>query len=85
MPSSCRGMLSSAHVLAMDAKNLLDVLDSIRLNYPGVDRYTHGRVKLMEVGFTECSTNNDKQYHAVQYDVVQYKAVQDMEYEVGSE
>ena len=36
-------MLSSAHVLAMDAKNLLDVLDSIRLNYPGVDRYTLAR------------------------------------------
>ena len=34
-----RGMLSSAHVLAMDAKNLLDVLDSIRLNFPLVDRY----------------------------------------------
>ena len=34
-----RGMLSSAHVLAMDAKNLLDVLDSIRLNFPLVDRF----------------------------------------------
>lgn len=33
-----KGMLSSAHVLAMDAKNLLDVLDSIRLNFPLVDR-----------------------------------------------
>lgn len=39
-----KGMLSSAHVLAMDAKNLLDVLDSIRLNYPLVDRLvTRGR------------------------------------------
>lgn len=27
-------MLSAAHVLAMDAKNLLDVVDSIRLRYP---------------------------------------------------
>ena len=33
----CRGMLSSAHVLAMDAKNLLDVVDCIRLQYPRVD------------------------------------------------
>lgn len=33
-----KNMLSSAHVLAMDAKNLLDVLDTIRLNYPMVDR-----------------------------------------------
>lgn len=31
-------MLSSAHILAMDAKNLLDVIDSIRINYPGVDQ-----------------------------------------------
>jgi len=31
-------MLSSAHVLAMDAKNLLDVVDTIRQNYPKVDQ-----------------------------------------------
>ena len=31
-------MLSSAHVLAMDAKNLLDVIDSIRINFPMVDQ-----------------------------------------------
>ena len=31
-------MLSSAHILAMDAKNLLDVIDSIRINYPGVEQ-----------------------------------------------
>ena len=30
-------MLSSAHILAMDAKNLLDVIDSIRMNFPNVD------------------------------------------------
>eukprot|EP00090_Calanus_glacialis_P040090 TRINITY_DN6986_c0_g1_i1.p1 TRINITY_DN6986_c0_g1~~TRINITY_DN6986_c0_g1_i1.p1 ORF type:complete len:1244 (-),score=268.91 TRINITY_DN6986_c0_g1_i1:950-4681(-) len=33
-----KGMLSSAHVLAMDAKNLLDVIDNIRLSYPIVDQ-----------------------------------------------
>jgi len=33
-----KGMLSSAHILAMDAKNLLDVIDSIRITYPGVDQ-----------------------------------------------
>lgn len=32
-----RGMLSAAHILAMDAKNLLDVIDSIRIRYPYVD------------------------------------------------
>ena len=42
-PTKCfltcvRGMLSSAHVLAMDAKNLLDVVDSIRVQYPRVNQ-----------------------------------------------
>ncbi|XP_033226318.1 focal adhesion kinase 1 isoform X1 [Belonocnema kinseyi] len=32
-----KGMLSAAHVLAMDAKNLLDVIDSIRMRYPYVN------------------------------------------------
>lgn len=33
-----KGMLAAAHVLAMDAKNLLDAVDSIRIRYPDVDR-----------------------------------------------
>ncbi|XP_032454828.1 focal adhesion kinase 1 isoform X9 [Nasonia vitripennis] len=32
-----KGMLSAAHILAMDAKNLLDVIDSIRIRFPYVD------------------------------------------------
>ncbi|XP_043274761.1 focal adhesion kinase 1 isoform X7 [Venturia canescens] len=32
-----KGMLSAAHILAMDAKNLLDVIDSIRIRYPRVN------------------------------------------------
>lgn len=32
-------MLSSAHVLAMDAKNLLDVVDNIRIQYPHVNSH----------------------------------------------
>ena len=32
-------MLSSAHVLAMDAKNLLDVVDGIRMKYPNVNSH----------------------------------------------
>ncbi|XP_060821683.1 focal adhesion kinase 1 isoform X5 [Bombus pascuorum] len=32
-----KGMLSAAHILAMDAKNLLDVIDSIRIRYPYVE------------------------------------------------
>ncbi|CAK9830355.1 Focal adhesion kinase 1 [Anthophora retusa] len=34
-----KGMLSAAHILAMDAKNLLDVIDSIRIRYPYVDSH----------------------------------------------
>ncbi|XP_021926786.1 focal adhesion kinase 1 isoform X4 [Zootermopsis nevadensis] len=34
-----KGMLSAAHILAMDAKNLLDVIDSIRIRYPDVNTY----------------------------------------------
>ncbi|XP_059485924.1 focal adhesion kinase 1 isoform X2 [Neocloeon triangulifer] len=34
-----KGMLSAAHVLAMDAKNLLDVIDSIRLRFPEVNSF----------------------------------------------
>lgn len=32
-----KSMLSAAHVLAMDAKNLLDVVDSIRARFPAID------------------------------------------------
>lgn len=36
-------MLSSGHVLAMDAKNLLDVVDSIRMQYPEVEALMSGQ------------------------------------------
>lgn len=32
-----RGMLGAAHVLAMDSKNLLDVVDAIRIRYPHIN------------------------------------------------
>ncbi|KAJ8710098.1 hypothetical protein PYW07_009464 [Mythimna separata] len=32
-----KNMLAAAHILAMDAKNLLDVVDCIRARHPGVD------------------------------------------------
>ncbi|XP_063217421.1 focal adhesion kinase 1 isoform X2 [Bacillus rossius redtenbacheri] len=34
-----KGMLSAAHILAMDAKNLLDVIDSIRIRHPEVNEF----------------------------------------------
>jgi hypothetical protein len=50
-------MLSSAHILAMDAKNLLDVIDSIRIRYPDVNNYickgTAIRTVENDVGETE--------------------------------
>ena len=36
-------MLSSAHVLAMDAKHLLDVIDKIRMTYPHVNDHILNR------------------------------------------
>lgn len=32
-------MLSTSHILAMNAKNLLDVIDSIRIRFPVVNDY----------------------------------------------
>merc|ERR1712071_306901 len=32
-----KGMLSAAHILAMNAKNLLDVIDSVRMKHPNVN------------------------------------------------
>ncbi|VVC25353.1 Hypothetical protein CINCED_3A014359 [Cinara cedri] len=36
-------MLSSGHILAMDAKNLLDVVDSVRMQYPEVEAIIRSR------------------------------------------
>lgn len=38
-----REMLSSGHILAMDAKNLLDVVDSVRMQYPEVEAIIRSR------------------------------------------
>lgn len=35
-------MLSAAHVLAMDSKNLLDVVDANRIRYPHLNRQLRG-------------------------------------------
>lgn len=43
-----RGMLSAAHVLAMDAKNLLDVIDAIRIRHPEVDAHIRASVPAAE-------------------------------------
>lgn len=32
-----RGMLSAAHILAMNAKNLLDVIDHVRIKHPSIN------------------------------------------------
>ncbi|XP_063919598.1 focal adhesion kinase 1 isoform X7 [Zophobas morio] len=34
-----KGMLAAAHVLAMDSKNLLDVVDTIRMRYPQFNKH----------------------------------------------
>jgi focal adhesion kinase 1 len=38
-PFDFRGMLGAAHVLAMDSKNLLDVVDTIRMRYPQFNKH----------------------------------------------
>ncbi|XP_050427745.1 focal adhesion kinase 1 isoform X2 [Adelges cooleyi] len=38
-----KDMLSTGHILAMDAKNLLDVVDSVRMQYPEVEAMMSGR------------------------------------------
>lgn len=47
-----RNMLSSAHVLAMDAKNLLDVVDSLRKRYPDLFA-SHCHTSATAAGTTE--------------------------------
>lgn len=42
-------MLSAAHVLAMDAKNLLDVVDSVRIRHP--DLFVPDESQLMNPSF----------------------------------
>lgn len=41
-------MLSAAHVLAMDAKNLLDVVDSVRIRYPDLFSVEHSSTTAVE-------------------------------------
>lgn len=36
-------MLGAAHVLAMDSKNLLDVVDAIRIRYPHINPYAQNQ------------------------------------------
>lgn len=55
-------MLSAAHALAMDAKNLLDVVDSVRLRYP--DLFQHSNTNFESLGMSlqnlqSTSINND--------------------------
>jgi hypothetical protein len=42
-------MLSAAHILAMDAKYLLDVIDSIRMRHPDVNTYICTGVQVQTV------------------------------------
>ena len=51
-----RSMLSAAHVLAMDAKNLLDVVDSVRMRYPQVDLMMRENYQVNDVA----SSNNEE-------------------------
>lgn len=55
-----RGMLSAAHTLAMDAKNLLDAVDSVRIRYPQVDLIMRGNYQANDlVPHTNMSREGD--------------------------
>lgn len=54
-------MLSAAHVLAMDSKNLLDVVDTIRIRHPQIDRQIFkSNDSLPESDQTHESSTSDK-------------------------
>lgn len=53
-------MLAAAHVLAMDAKNLLDVVDCIRQRHPNVD----WRATLEPTQNTDEQNQHDQNQHA---------------------
>lgn len=53
-----RSMLSAALVLAMDAKNLLDVVDSVRIRFPEIDKFiknnkTENEISVIDTEMTE--------------------------------
>lgn len=56
-------MLSAAHVLAMDAKNLLDVVDSIRISHPELflvdGTFTSSTNVILGTSDSVCTRNND--------------------------
>lgn len=52
-----RQMLSAAHVLAMDAKHLLDVVDGIRMRHPEVEEFiANGRPAQSTMATTSMSS-----------------------------
>lgn len=60
-------MLGAAHVLAMDSKNLLDVVDAIRIRYPNINPYAQNPKDSaqsipVEVSDPESETSSDT-YH----------------------
>ncbi|XP_044731182.1 focal adhesion kinase 1 [Chrysoperla carnea] len=55
-----KSMLAAAHVLAMDAKNLLDVVDSIRIRFPEVNqRILSMYIETLDMENTISATIND--------------------------
>ncbi|XP_019880199.2 focal adhesion kinase 1 isoform X4 [Aethina tumida] len=58
-----KGMLGAAHVLAMDSKNLLDVVDAIRIRYPQINKQifksNDSLPEAEQHQVTECSEKQD--------------------------
>lgn len=58
-------MLSAAHALAMDAKNLLDVVDGIRIKHPEVSERLKGTKSPSYVSPGPCTPQPDAGYVAM--------------------
>ncbi|EFX90091.1 hypothetical protein DAPPUDRAFT_39328 [Daphnia pulex] len=56
-----KGMLSAAHILAMNAKNLLDVVDHVRIKHPHVNVYFSSSNRSQDSS-AGCSTADNTSY-----------------------
>ncbi|XP_035219377.1 focal adhesion kinase 1-like isoform X3 [Stegodyphus dumicola] len=55
-----KGMLSAAHILAMDAKNLLDTVDSVRIRTKNCNPVCGSIMPFHQVSKTQLSSNNTR-------------------------
>ncbi|CAO1301357.1 unnamed protein product [Diamesa serratosioi] len=72
-----RNMLSAAHILAMDTKNLLDVCDSIRVRYPNVKLELLQEPLIRTIPISQSMEQNIDQLPQYHYQQQQQQQLQD--------